>query len=242
LALWPFQDNVRTENGPYEDCSRAGTLLGINTFSAVRIPSTLLKPAVLLLLGASAVLNSRPSDAVMIINATETLTDVVFTYNGTVNITDLPVLEDTSIGQSELCPSCGYFLGIGTTTGRRNYTVYGDNIVNNIFPSFGGGGFPNASNSTGDVFGFGFGNLFVPVGYSSTLLSGSASFAGSFATLGMDTGTYTGTFSNGDTITLNVGTAAVPAPLPILGLPAVLFYSRKLKKRIKERNSTVVVG
>ena len=27
--------------------------------------------------------------------------------------------------------------------------------------------------------------------------------------------------------------AAVPAPLPILGLPAVLFYSRKLKKRIK---------
>jgi len=27
--------------------------------------------------------------------------------------------------------------------------------------------------------------------------------------------------------------AAAPAPLPILGLPAVLFYSRKLKKRIK---------
>ena len=27
--------------------------------------------------------------------------------------------------------------------------------------------------------------------------------------------------------------APVPAPLPILGLPAVLFYSRKLKKRIK---------
>ena len=30
-----------------------------------------------------------------------------------------------------------------------------------------------------------------------------------------------------------VSAAVVPAPLPILGLPAVLFCSRKLKKRIK---------
>ncbi len=28
----------------------------------------------------------------------------------------------------------------------------------------------------------------------------------------------------------------VPAPLPILGLPAILFYSRKIKKWIKQRS------
>ncbi len=33
---------------------------------------------------------------------------------------------------------------------------------------------------------------------------------------------------------------SVPAPLPILGLPAVLFYSRKIKKRLKQRSLTPV--
>jgi hypothetical protein len=42
-------------------------------------------------------------------------------------------------------------------------------------------------------------------------------------------GTGTATISNFSA----PSAAAVPAPLPILGLPAVLFYSRKLKKRIK---------
>jgi len=36
--------------------------------------------------------------------------------------------------------------------------------------------------------------------------------------------------------------APVPAPLPILGLPAVLFYARKLKARIKERKATAAVS
>jgi hypothetical protein len=32
--------------------------------------------------------------------------------------------------------------------------------------------------------------------------------------------------------------AAVPAPLPILGIPPVLVYCRKLKKRIKARRDS----
>ena len=47
--------NVRSELFSYADCSRSGTLLGIDTLLAVRFPSTHLKPAVLLLLGASTV-------------------------------------------------------------------------------------------------------------------------------------------------------------------------------------------
>ncbi len=34
----------------------------------------------------------------------------------------------------------------------------------------------------------------------------------------------------------------VPAPLPLLGLPAVLFYSRRLKKRIQQHNALAVVS
>ncbi len=34
----------------------------------------------------------------------------------------------------------------------------------------------------------------------------------------------------------------VPAPLPILGLPAVLFYSRRIKKRIKASKTTAVIS
>ena len=42
------------------------------------------------------------------------------------------------------------------------------------------------------------------------------------------------------TLSINTLTSAapVPAPLPMLGLPAVLFYSRKLKKRIKASRET----
>ena len=34
------------------------------------------------------------------------------------------------------------------------------------------------------------------------------------------------------------GPASVPAPIPILGISALFFYSRKLKKRIRESNAT----
>ncbi len=39
-----------------------------------------------------------------------------------------------------------------------------------------------------------------------------------------------------------INSATVPAPLPILGLPAVLFYSRRIKKRLKQRSLAPVSG
>jgi hypothetical protein len=172
----------------------------------------------------------------MIVNATENSTGVVFTYNGTVNISGLDFVGNNTFPYSELCPSCGFFNGAGESPGTKGYDVYSN--TSSYFPAFGSGSFILGFESTGDRFSFGFNTVYVPEGYSSitpALLSGSATFAGeTFESLGMDTGTFEGTLTNGDTITLNVGTAAaVPAPLPILGLPAVLFYSRKLKKRIK---------
>ncbi len=50
---------------------------------------------------------------------------------------------------------------------------------------------------------------------------------------------YTG--GNGGFMTSSSVTL-VPAPLPILALPAVLFYSRRIKKRLKQRSLAPVAG
>ena len=44
-----------------------------------------------------------------------------------------------------------------------------------------------------------------------------------------------GTFNTSQGFTQTF-TAQIPAPLPILGLPAMFFYSRKIKKRLKQRS------
>ena len=74
-------------------------------------------------------------------------------------------------------------------------------------------------------------------------LSGYSVYDGkTLASLGLTSGTYSWTWGSGvndDSLTVNIASvAAVPGPLPILGLPAVLFYSRKLKKRIKARRES----
>jgi hypothetical protein len=48
--------------------------------------------------------------------------------------------------------------------------------------------------------------------------------------------------SRGFTANTLSAAASVPAPLPILGLPAVLLYARKLKARIMERKATAAVS
>ncbi len=50
---------------------------------------------------------------------------------------------------------------------------------------------------------------------------------------------YTGGFSGFMT---SSSVTLVPAPLPILALPAVLFYSRRIKKRLKQRSLAPVAG
>jgi len=202
----------------------------------VRIPSTLLKSSARLLFGISAVVYSKPADAVMILNATESGGGVVFSYSGTLNTTGLTYRgKFSSSSTSEVDSSKGYFWGNGA---GGFYDEYDDN-ANSFAVPFGAGPFYAENNSTGDIFSLGYyGNdIYVPSSYSSgTTLAGSVTFTGqSFASLGMTPGTYINTLSNNDTITLNVGTTAVPGPLPILGIPAVLLYSRNLKKRIKAR-------
>jgi hypothetical protein len=72
-----------------------------------------------------------------------------------------------------------------------------------------------------------FNSDLVPQLFDINFLSASGSLSGTnIFLLSSTTDTYTMTSAIPQS-------AAVPAPLPILGLPAVLFYSRKLKKRFK---------
>ena len=174
----------------------------------------------------------------MIINAYESNGDVVFDYTGTLDITSLGTDGSTTNFNSTVSADFvgeGFFFSIGSAGAGVIGGTADIFLSSNPFATFGPGGtFGNDTIGTGDIFGFSApGRIYAPSGFAGGSLSGSTTFVGeSFSTLGMTQGTYVNTLPN-DTITLNVGTAAAPAPLPILGLPAVFFYSRKLKKRIK---------
>jgi len=208
----------------------------------VRVSPNLYKSTACILLGLSAVVYSKPASAAMIVNATESGGDVVFSYSGSVNTTGLSQIGSiVNASFFQIIPdfnSNGFLFNGGSSASAA---VWG---TNSSFLPYGANtsGFV-ANTYSGDIFGFGFNaftssgaELYLPASYSSGNLSGSATFTGnSFSNLGMTTGTYVNTLSNNETVTLNVGIAAVPGPLPILGIPAVLLYSRNLKKRIKAR-------
>lgn len=200
----------------------------------VNMRSDIKKSASCLLVAFAAVAHPRPADAAVVINVTESGGNVVFNYSGTLDTTGLtpsqlggyPVL-------TEVGPFNGYFLNNVNT----QFDIYSGPI--NILP-FGFGGF-NATfgNATGDGFGIGVNgpNIVLPAGYNGGVFSGSGTITNSsFNSLGMNSGTYVNTLPN-DTITFNIGTSSVPGPLPILGMPPVLLFTRKLKTRIKARRT-----
>ncbi len=221
-------------------CWICGTLLSVVAHAAVRIPSTLLEPAVLLLLGASTVFGCSVAQA-LVFN---------WSISGRYDLID-PDLEITT-------PRAGdSYAGSGTiTTSDSSVTL---NNVNNLYLINGMTGQWSTNGSASEL-------TFVGAGYLR-FVSGSTTTLSSFGDINFTTAAgddiymyrFTGT-GDVDTVYNNNGgnsnkesasgvsdntlsaEASVPAPLPILGLPAVLFYSRRLKKRIKERNSTVVVG
>ena len=95
--------------------------------------------------------------------------------------------------------------------------------------SYGTGPGTAASSGTGSTFGFwaNGADLVVPAGYvSGAALSGSATFNGAtFASLGMNTGTFTYTWGSGataDSLTLQVGPVAAAVPEPGSALAGML--------------------
>ncbi|MEB3255000.1 MAG: hypothetical protein VKJ05_01300 [Synechococcaceae cyanobacterium] len=110
------------------------------------------------------------------------------------------------------------------------------------------------SEGSGPVFGIGYNAvplLVVPQGYvSGTTLSASSVYGDplsltplNFANFGLTPGTYVwswGTGPEADSLVLQVGgggSASVPSPLPLVGAGAALGWSRRLRRRLRQRPS-----
>jgi hypothetical protein len=180
----------------------------------MRIPSTLLKSAALLLLSASFLAGSKAS-AVTVFDWTSDVSGISGTGQFTINenIGDLlpgNSYEITSISGTFNGATIGALLPADPAAGSYNGN-------NNLY-------YYNTSNFFAlDISGVSFDADGGLVNYN--LYGNSGASADSFSSSAGPGGTFT-------------SSASVPGPLPILGIPAVLFYTRKLKNRIKASRET----
>jgi len=191
--------------------------------------------------------DARLSSASVIINARQDGNNVVFDYIGSINISALTPGSPSSFTTISVGSIATYGFGsyggsVGSQASLNRYEAGTGSYFN--LPSgirFFGDSF------AGDKFGYyrpyqvpgsTVNEVFVDPSYASgATFSGSLTFNNkTISGLGLTVGnSYSGLINDsGDTLTLNAGSVApVPGPLPILGIPAVLLYTRKLKKRIK---------
>ena len=213
MSWWSLQHNVQVNLAVMWICCRSDMIVATYASMSMRLPSTLLKAAACLLLGASFLAGTKASAL--------TTFDWTSLVNGNPGAGQFAIAED--IGN--LNPGVGYlitsisgtFNGItigalsqpGTYLGNNNLYYYN---TTNDFAVDGNGVSFNDINSQAieyNIYGAGPNTPADRFGTSDTSVSGSS-------------------FTSSASVA-----SAVPAPLPILGLPAVFFYSRKLRKRIK---------
>ena len=179
-------------------------------------------------LAAFAGLAAAPSaSADVIVTATQTGGNVVFAGSGTLDLTGLAVTE--SIPTSGAVIPSKAFLTVGPAS-EGSVDVY-SSVVG---PSdFGTGNDIAASSGTGDLFVVDGADelLAVPANYvSGDSLAGSSTYSGqTFASLGIDPGTYVYTLPSSDTFTLNV--APEPTSLALLGLGVVMLLLSRKRRR-----------
>jgi hypothetical protein len=138
---------------------------------------------------------------------------VLATASGSLNLTGL---TDAGTGSG----LHGVSANIAYLTLGPGFSISGEEYTGLTGPtSFGTGGAVFASSATGDDFilAGGGGYFVVPEGYSSgQALSATSTFsAETIAGLGLTPGTYTYTLPD-DTITVQIGSAAVPEPATIV--------------------------
>jgi outer membrane biosynthesis protein TonB len=146
--------------------------------------------------------------------------NVVLSYSGTLDLTGLDFVQNTTSGSGGVGPAQGAF-GIGPT-GALDISMYTGATFS--YPSnFGtGGGSPSSVTGTGDYFGVFSGlyptnTLVVPSGYTSgNYIQGTTTLSAStFSSLGMSAGTYNYSWGAGagQSFVLTIGGAGVtPTP------------------------------
>ena len=182
-----------------------------------------------------------PTSAPFSVSFVESGSDVVLSYSGTLDLTGLDFVQNTTSGSGGVGPAQGAF-GIGPT-GALDISLYTGATFS--YPSnFGtGGGSPSSVTGTGDYFGVFSGlyptnTLVVPSGYTSgNFIQGTTTLSAStFSSLGMSAGTYNYSWGAGagQSFVLTIGGAGVtptptatsvtPTPTPTSGASGWLFY------------------
>lgn len=166
------------------------------------------------------------AQAAIIVTATQSGNNVVFSGGGTADLTGL-----------NFANSPGTTIGVGPIVNRfhvgadTNMAFNFDRYTILTTPGlFGTGNFQGADLGSGDRFGVEGLSLYVPAGYESgTSLFGTATYENeTFESLGITPGTYVwtwGTGANADSLTLNI--VPEPTSLMVLGIASVTLMRRR---------------
>ena len=171
----------------------------------------------------------------LVINITQSGADVLFVASGELNMSEASYFATSGSGSGVVNPSgANIRMGVGS---RDRYLVP-------LGPTtFGSGTGTLADINTGDVVGL-FGassgtmsEIYVPSGYvSGTSLSATSTYqSSSFASLGLTEGQYIyswGAGANSDSLTVNIGSAAIPEPSSLLlfGFGVMALNSSRRRK------------
>lgn len=165
---------------------------------------------ILVLVASAGLLSAQKSPASVIVTATEVGGNVIFSGSGTLNLTDLSLVETKNLSGA-IDPGNGFFLVGPASVGSVDtfQSITGPGI-------FGIGPFASANAGSGDLIGADApsGVVAVPHGYvSGANLTTSSTFSNAtFSSLGLTMGTYVYNLPH-DTFTLQIGaegSVAVP--------------------------------
>jgi hypothetical protein len=192
----------------------------------------------LIFFAVSVLLSAGSAKASLIINIVQsTPSTLLMTYSGSINMATLgsPVAANYNQGTPMFSAFQGY-MRIGSLVDLYNT---GATTASSTFGA-GGGVVPTLVTPGSNAFAADFvaKTLSVPTGYvSNSPISGSATFAGTYASNGMNTGTYMYSWMRGgltESVTLNIGSTAIPEPasMAVLAIGSVasgVAYRRRRK-------------
>jgi hypothetical protein len=192
----------------------------------------------LIFFAVSVLLSAGSAKASLIINIVQsTPSTLLMTYSGSINMATLG--SPVAVNYNQGTPMFSAFQGYTRVGSFVDLYNTGSTSASSTFGA-GGGVVPTLVTPGSNAFAADFvaKTLSVPTGYvSETPISGSATFAGTYASNGMNTGTYMYSWMRDgitESVTLNIGPTAIPEPasmavLAIGSIASGVAYRRRRK-------------